>query len=65
MTKADREQMSEDEQAMIVALHHGSQPSVEDPMCKALEARGLAQRSAESSSWELTPGGVAYLAELG
>jgi hypothetical protein len=63
MSHADHEDMSEDEDAVIVALHNGSEPSGHDPVCKALEARGLA-RSAKSS-WELTPAGVDYLAQLG
>ena len=63
MTKADHDQMSEDEVAMIVALDHGNEPRLDDPVCKALEARGLA-RSA-GSSWELTPEGSERLTQLG
>ena len=63
MTKPDHEQMSEDEVAMIVALDHGSEPRLDDPICKALEARGLARRS-ERSSWELTREGTEHLTEL-
>jgi hypothetical protein len=62
MMKADVEQMSEDEDGMIVALSHGSEPRLDDPVCKALEARGLA-RSA-GSSWELTRLGAEYLSKL-
>jgi hypothetical protein len=62
MAEADSGEMSEDENAMIVALHHGNQPSPDDPVAKALEARGLAQRS--GASWELTSEGTEYLAKL-
>ena len=41
MTKPQHDPLSEDEIAMMVALHHGNEPSPEDPLCKALEARGL------------------------
>ena len=63
MTSAGHEQMSEEEIAMIVALHNGTEPRPEDPMCLALEARGLARRAA-GASWELTPDGVRYVSEL-
>jgi hypothetical protein len=63
MKEADGEEMSEDEIAMVVALHHGNHPSPDDPVCKALEARGLAQRSADAS-WELTLDGTEYVAKL-
>jgi hypothetical protein len=63
VTKSDHERMTEDENAMIVALHAGSQPNPDDPLCKALEARGLARRS--HASWELTADGVDHVAELG
>lgn len=62
MTSAGHE-MSEDEIAMIVALHKGTDPRPEDPVCLALEARGLARRAADAS-WELTPAGVSYVTEL-
>jgi hypothetical protein len=64
MMKPDHDPLSEDEIAMMVALHHGNEPSPDDPLCNALEARGLARRSAESA-WELTPAGVDYVAHLG
>jgi hypothetical protein len=63
MAEADSGEMSEDEIAMMVALHHGNKPSPDDPVCKALEARGLAQRSAVAS-WELTLEGTEYVAKL-
>lgn len=64
MTTPERDPLSEDEIALIVALHHGNDARPDDPLCKALEARGLAHRSKESS-WELTQAGVEYVAQLG
>jgi hypothetical protein len=57
------EDMSEEENAMIVALRQRNSPRGEDPIAKALEARGLARRT-NGGSWELTPAGSDYLAEL-
>ena len=59
----DTSDMTEDENAMIVALQHGTEPRVADPIAKALEARGLARRTAQGS-WELTADGKAYVPEL-
>jgi hypothetical protein len=56
--------MSEDETAMIVALSHGNAPRTDDPIAKALEARGLFERAADGDPWHLTPSGAGYLAEL-
>jgi hypothetical protein len=64
MSQADREQMSEEEIATIVALHHGNPPGPDDPVGKALQARGLARRSADAT-WELTSEGEEYIAQLG
>jgi hypothetical protein len=60
----DSTDMSDDENAMLVALQHGNRPRDEDPVAKALEARGLVGRSSDGSSWELTPSGAGYVAEL-
>ena len=56
--------MSDDENAMLVALHNGNNPRDEDPLAKALETRGLAARADDGSAWQLTPAGTAYLTEL-
>jgi hypothetical protein len=55
--------LSEDEDAMIVALRQGHSPRGEDPIAKALEARGIARRT-QDGSWELTPAGSDHLADL-
>jgi hypothetical protein len=60
----DSRDMSEDEHAMLVALQHGNTPRDEDPVAKALEARGLVGRSSDGRSWELTPSGAGYVAGL-
>ena len=60
----DSKDMSDDEKAMLVALQHGNRPRDEDPIAKALEARGLVERTGDGSSWELTPAGVGYVADL-
>ena len=59
MTQPDHDPLSEDEIAMIVSLHNGNEPRSEDPVCKALEARG-SWRSAKS-----VLAGVDYIAQLG
>lgn len=60
----DSRDMSDDEKAMLVALQHGSTPREEDPVAKALEARGLVGRGSDGRSWELTPAGAGYVADL-
>ena len=60
----DTADMTDDENAMIVALQHGTEPRAGDPIAKALEARGLARLTEGGESWELTPDGKAYVPEL-
>lgn len=60
----DTSDMTEDENAMVVALRHGTEPRAEDPIAKALEARGIARPTEQGDSWELTPEGDAYVPEL-
>ena len=55
--------MSEEENAMLVALRHGNMPRDEDPIAKALEARGLVERVRGRNSWDLTPSGAVHVAE--
>lgn len=49
---------------MIVALCNGTRPRAEDPIAKALEARGLARRTEQGDAWELTTDGDSYVPEL-
>jgi len=60
----NRTEMSDDEKAMLVALHNGNDPREEDPLAKGLETRGLAARTNDGSAWQLTPAGSDYLSEL-
>lgn len=55
---ADLRDLSEEEIAMLVALQQGRSPRAQDPLCKALDARGLLRF--EAGSWTLTPAGAAY-----
>jgi hypothetical protein len=53
--------LSEDELALIVAMQGGFEPRAEDPLVKALEARGVARASpTKGKTWSLTDSGVAY-----
>ena len=59
---ADTRDMSEEEIAMIVALVNGQDPAGEDPLCKALEARGLVTRT-DAAGWTFTEAGAAFCKE--
>jgi hypothetical protein len=55
---ADDSELSEEEIALLVALQQGQKPRLEDPLCLALEARGLVRIDDESAV--LTPAGEGY-----
>jgi len=58
---ADYRNLSEDEVALIVAMQGGYEPRAEDPLVKALEARGVARASqTNGQTWSLTDAGVEY-----
>jgi hypothetical protein len=56
--------MTDEENALLVALYQGNEPRAEDPVAKALEARGLAQRADDGRSWVLTPSGCRHVSDL-
>lgn len=58
---ADVDDLSEEEVALIVAMQGGFEPRPDDPLVKALQARGLA-RTGEASgrAWSLSDPGAAY-----
>ena len=63
---ADFRNLSEDEVALIVAMQGGFEPRAEDPLVKALEARGIARGQTDHGhAWSLTDLGVAYRADRG
>jgi hypothetical protein len=55
----DVSDISEDEVALILAMQGGFEPRADDPLVRALEARGLASE-ASGHAWSLTESGVAY-----
>jgi hypothetical protein len=58
---ADFSNLSEDEVALIVAMQGGFEPRAEDPLVKALEARGIARGEPDrGNAWSLTDSGFAY-----
>jgi hypothetical protein len=58
---ADLKNLSGDEAALIVAMQGGFEPRAEDPVVKALEARGVARASeTDGKAWSLTESGLAY-----
>ena len=63
MLNTHHDPMSDDEDGMVVALGNANNPRGEDPICLALEARGLVRKS--GASWELTPEGRDHLTQLG
>jgi hypothetical protein len=59
--------LSEEEVALIVAMQGGFEPRAEDPLVKALEARGIvrASKAHGEKAWSLTDTGVAYRSASG
>jgi hypothetical protein len=61
LASADVGAMTEEEVALIVAMQGGFEPRSEDPLVKALEARGFAHAGQTSGdAWTLTESGIAF-----